>query len=169
MNTATHHPVPDELELICEEDFHLLLKAIFRRHGVSRAIAFLNGMSAHACTGLYRLDGNTLTNLLAFARDDPSLTHLPPLPLNETYCERVVESNAPFVVQDALVEDDLLHHPNRETVRSYAGVPIAGEAGQPWGTVCHFDASPYRLRPRDISRLQTFAGMMEASEMSNVS
>jgi GAF domain-containing protein len=165
MSEARTFHAASEFELACEDDFAVLIEAIATTHGLFAAVAFLNGMSAHHCTGLYRVDGDTLTNLRVHDRQTPGLECLPPLPLNQTYCERVVQTKESLVIEDALLDEHLAQHPNRENVRSYAGVPIPGHSGETWGTVCHFDATPNRMRPNDLTRLKFFADMVERTDL----
>lgn len=122
--------------------FELLLE----REGMHGALAFLNARTRHRFTGVYRFDPPMLRNVCLFDRENPTLRLGGDSPMRETYCSLVGEVNAPFLTNDAAADARLAEHPARASVIAYCGVPLRGEGGLCFGTLCHFDLRP-RLAP----------------------
>ncbi len=85
-------------------------------------------------------------------------------PLTHSFCQHVVTSGAPLVVEDAkanpLVCDNLAIRDLG--VRAYLGVPIRSPDGFVFGSFCVIDTQPRAWLPRELELLGEFAGLVDA-------
>ena len=131
---------------------------LLHRNSPHAALAFLNARTRFRFTGIYRKDDETLRNVEIFDRENPALRGTGEcVLLRETYCGIICRSVAPFATSDTRRDDRLTHHPARDTVQSYCGVPIRTPGGAVWGTLCHFDQRP-RLAPAGESAVLAACG-----------
>lgn len=137
------------------------LRLLLHHDGIRSAMAYLNSLTAHRFTALYRLDAQAARALYFFDRKHPWVETTPDYPVNATYCVLVVERRKPVVIEDALGEPWLDAHPARQAVRSYCGVPVA-PAGAPYGALCHYDAAAHVTGSDTVGLLQAFAGLLSA-------
>src|SRR3954447_20362354 len=99
------------------------LKSAFAKAGVRGAVAFLNSLTGHRFTSLYRFDGDTLRNITFFDRENPDIQTCDDIPVDASYCVFVRDSGAAFMVPDAGRDERVRNHPKRATVQFYCGVP----------------------------------------------
>ena len=118
------------------------------------ALKLLNATTEHRFTGVYRVDDEVLRNVALFDRNNPDLPVGKDAPLLETYCSITAAKGAAFCTMDAASDQRVEGHPARETTRSYCGVPLRLEDGEPFGTLCHFDVVP---RPADEDDVRLLA------------
>jgi len=64
------------------------------------------------------------------------------IPLDQTYCRRVVEGTAPSVVPDSGREPRMQDLPVADALGSYLGVPVRLSSGRIYGTVCCASQDP---------------------------
>ena len=85
-------------------------------------------------------------------------------PLSHSFCQWVVSSDEALVVDDALAHQVLRHNEAvRELgVKAYAGVPVAGPAGQAIGSMCAVDHRPRAWTPEDLKTLEDLARILES-------
>ena len=62
--------------------------------------------------------------------------------VSDTYCLWINETLSVVQMSDAMTDPRAENHSKRETVRSYCGGPILDQAGDLFGTICHFDFEP---------------------------
>ena len=83
-------------------------------------------------------------------------------PLSHSFCQYVVASGAPLVVNDAhqnpLVKENLAV--SEIGVVAYAGVPLRTSSGQVIGALCAIDTQPLEWTARDIKVLSALADMV---------
>ena len=118
------------------------------------ALKLLNATTEHRFTGVYQVDDEVLRNVALFDRTNPDLPVGKDAPLLETYCAITAAKGAPFCTTDAASDQRVEGHPARDATRSYCGVPLRLEDGEPFGTLCHFDAVP---RPADEDDIRLLA------------
>ncbi len=106
--------------------------------GLHAALRVLNSHTPHRFTGVYRYDGEMLRNVALFDRWNPETTTGPDAPMRETFCALVPAAGGSLAVVDGKV-DSRFPWMQANAVICYTGVMIKDEAGQPFGTVCHFD------------------------------
>jgi GAF domain-containing protein len=132
--------------------------AIVSQRGVEPALAFLNGRTRFRFTGIYHVDPPYLRNLWLFDRENPRLNVSGEVkPLCDTYCAFTYATGAPFATPDAPSDPRLTQHSARQSIISYAGVPMRLEGGHLWGSLCHFDVRPRMLSPDERSVLESVA------------
>ena len=117
-------------------------RQLLKTEGVRAALKFLNSVSTHRFTAVFRFEGDTLRNLHLIDRDNPKIERCPDLPVLDSYCVYVRNTAKPFVIDDSLQDDRVFGHPKRKVVQSYCGIPLIDENGELFGTICHFDFEP---------------------------
>jgi serine phosphatase RsbU (regulator of sigma subunit) len=80
-------------------------------------------------------------------------------PLSHSFCQLVVDSAAPMVVEDARTDPRVAGNPAIVDlgVVSYAGLPLTDEAGQVLGSLCAIDSAPRRWADNDLAMLADLA------------
>jgi GAF domain-containing protein len=82
------------------------------------------------------------------------------IPLNESYCKRVLDGRLPNVIPDAKSEDRTrdLWVTSEANIGSYVAVPVVHSDGRPYGTLCCLSHKPDpRLRERDLGLMEGVA------------
>lgn len=126
-------------------------------HSLLEALEYLNLRTRYRYTGVYRFDPPMLRNVVLFDRENPSLSSGCDVRMDETYCSIVGARSAPYAIEDATLEDELVMHPARLSVVSYCGVPLRSPDGSCVGTLCHFDDRPRLLPCGELSLLEQAA------------
>jgi len=80
-------------------------------------------------------------------------------PLSHSFCQWVVSSKEPLVVDDARRHKVLRSNAAVEDlgVVAYAGVPIVGQGGEALGSMCAIDTMARSWTPQDVETLQDLA------------
>lgn len=84
-------------------------------------------------------------------------------PLEESYCQRVVDGRLPQVIQNACEVEEALTLPATRAlpVGAHVSVPIRFSDGHVYGTYCCFSTYPdYKLGDRDLRTMRLFADMV---------
>ncbi|MEO8435850.1 MAG: GAF domain-containing protein [Pyrinomonadaceae bacterium] len=139
----------------------LKLKAAFANGGVRGAVAFLNSLTHHRFTSLYRFDGPTLRNITFFDRENPTVDSCEDIPVEASYCVFVRDTSARFTVRDAGRDERVKNHPKRDVVQSYCGVPLLDRNGKMFGSICHFDFKPGPVSDLDVELLEYMARLLQ--------
>ncbi len=139
----------------------LKLKNAFNHGGVRGALAFLNSLTPHRFTSLYRFDGPTLRNITFYDRENPKVETCDDIPVEASYCVFVRDLSESFMVQDAERDERVRNHPKQAMVRSYCGVPLLDRNGKMFGSICHFDFKPGRISDRDVELLEYMARLLQ--------
>lgn len=137
------------------------LRAILGSQGIRAAIIFLNGLTQHRFTALYRFDKETLHNLVFFDRENPTQELTPDIPVMASYCVFVRSSRSTFTTPDSLHDDRVRDHPKRQEVQSYCGIPLLDENGKMFGTICHFDFRPIAISDATVELLEAVAPLLK--------
>jgi GAF domain-containing protein len=138
------------------------LESALRKDGVRGALAYLNSLTNHRFTALYRFDDETLRNLYFFDREDPSQESTPDIPVLASYCVFVRRDDATFTVPDAPNDQRVAGHPKQLVVRSYCGVPLRDLDGTLFGTLCHFDFERIPVSPQTIDLMESIAPLLRS-------
>lgn len=133
------------------------LKTILRDDGVRAALKFLNGLAGHRFSALYQFENDTLRNLYFFDRENPEIEETDEIPVSASYCVFLRDSGRLFHTSDALRDDRVRSHPKREKVQAYCGVPVLGEDGKMFGSICHFDYQPRVIADEDVDLMEAIA------------
>lgn len=137
------------------------LTAAFANGGVRGAVVFLNSLTDHRFTSLYRFDGATLRNITFFDRENPNVESCEDIPVEASYCVFVRDFSTRFVVQDAERDERVRDHQKQATVQCYCGVPLLDRDGRMFGSICHFDFKPGRIADRDVELLECMARLLQ--------
>jgi len=140
------------------------LKALLAHDGVRAALIFLNSLTTHRFTALYRFDGDMLKNLYFYDREHPEIDSSDEVPILASYCVFVRQSGQRFDVTDSLRDERVCGHPKRMQVQSYCGVPLMDENGEMFGTMCHFDVRPMPITSANIELMEALAPLLKERE-----
>ncbi|HYH43220.1 MAG TPA: GAF domain-containing protein [Burkholderiales bacterium] len=127
------------------------------------ALIFLNGLTEHRFTALYRFDKETLQNLYFFDRENPQQESTEDIPVMASYCAFVRDRNSLFSTPDSLQDERVRDHPKRQVVQSYCGVPLRDESGDMFGTICHFDFRPRPISDENVELMEAVAPLLKQS------
>lgn len=137
------------------------LKAALVKGGIREAVVFLNSLTSHRFTSLYKFDNATLRNLTFFDRQHPEQNSCDDIPVEASYCVYVRDSSSKFLVEHAELDQRVINHPKRDSIQFYCGVPLTNEDGKMIGTICHFDVKPSRIADLDVDLMEYLARLME--------
>lgn len=135
-------------------------RALLETGGLREALGFLNARTRHRYTGLYRFDPPMLRGVCVFDRENPTLNVGGDMPMRETYCSLVGQTQEAVVIRDAARDPRLRTHPARDVYLAYCGVPVALADGRCVGTLCHFDVRPRITPAAAIALLEQAAGYL---------
>lgn len=141
------------------EAFSRLVTVVDAR-GVRAGIEYLNSLTAHRFTALYRFDRETLRNLYFFDRENPALESSDAIPVVSSYCVYVRDTGSPFKTDDSRCDPRVSGHPKQLTIQAYCGVPLVDRDGRMFGTVCHFDVKPVATDPSHVELLERVADLL---------
>ena len=147
---------PRELARVVAE-----LRLVLLDGGARAALERLNARTRFRFTGVSRADPPLLRNVYLVDRENVALDVSGAVcPLDETYCAITCAREARFATPDARADARLVAHPARQSVISYAGVPLRLAGGRAWGTLCHFDLRPRLLPAAETALLEAFAPVL---------
>jgi len=130
--------------------------------GLSRGLQFLNAPISHRYTAIYRLEDGFLENIdLVDKQDEVKPEFLKTVPLGDSFCQFVLRDGV-FRTSDTGAESMLDGHKYKGVLLSYTGVPIVGNDGSLYGTLCHFDALSRELPESDFQLLREAARLVPA-------
>jgi len=91
-------------------------------------------------------------------------------PLEDSICKFAIASGQPLIVDDATVHPLLSDHPKvlDGTVRAYAGILLADNAGHAIGTLCTWDTNPRRWTSGQIQILNDLAQVVRTKVFGNL-
>ena len=135
------------------------LKGLVARGEVRPALALLNSCTEHRFTALYRFDRETLRNMYFYDRENPAVETTDAIPVLASYCVYVRDANATFETTHSRLDPRTEGHDKREQLQAYCGVPLVGEDGRAFGTICHFDFGPRGISPENLALTEDFAGL----------
>lgn len=87
------------------------------------------------------------------------------IPLTSSFCQYVIESSRPLIVDDARRDRRTAANPAVETmgVAAWAGYPVTAPGGEVLGTLCVVDTVPRSWSSHDITVLETLADAVSAN------
>lgn len=137
------------------------LKAALTERGVRGAVAYLNSLTTHRFTSLYRFNRGALQNITFYDRKNPEVESCEEIPVEASYCVYVRDHGENFSVEDSESDERVREHPKRQAVRSYCGVPLLDGRDQLIGSICHFDLEPGRTTEQDVALLEYMARLLQ--------
>ena len=118
------------------------LRYLLQSLQINEALRELNATTGYRFTAVYRFTATGAANLAIFDRESDAPEALLVVPEGASYCGIVRESKNAFLVTRSLEDGRIVKHPAREAVQSYCGVPLVGDDGVVFGSLCHFDFEP---------------------------
>lgn len=84
-------------------------------------------------------------------------------PLSHSFCQYVVDDDAPLVIADAREDDRLRDNPaiTALDVVAYCGVPLRTADGHPLGAFCVIDDEPREWTPEEIALVRDLAALVQ--------
>ena len=144
------------------------LKSAYERKGVRVAIEYLNSLTPHRFTSLFRFDGDTLRKVVFFDRQNPGEDHCEDIPVTASYCIFVRDRGETFTVEESKSDERVVGHPKRDTFQCYCGVPLLDRDDRMFGSICHFDFEPAKVSKLDIELLESMARILKESKELSV-
>jgi GAF domain-containing protein len=138
-----------------------LLRKVISQSGVRAGLEFLNKLTNHRFTALYRFDGEMLKNIFLFDRENPHQESTAEIPVLASYCVFVRDSGASFCVENSVTDARTVNHPKKLKIKSYCGVPLLDQFGKMFGTICHFDVNPRGTSVDNVALMEDFASLIE--------
>lgn len=127
-------------------------------------LEYLNGLTTHRFTGVYRFAPGWVMSVALFDRENPALQLGADVKMKESYCwltGLTRPGDCSYVIEDAMSDARLEGHAARTEVRSYVAVLLRDEGGTPWGTLCHFDFAPRTMASETLEHLEAFRPLVE--------
>lgn len=128
---------------------------------VRALLRYLNGLTIHRFTGVYRFEPGWVVSVALWDRLSPDVTLGADVKMKESYCWLTGLGLATYAIEDATADPRLVGHAARGEVRSYVAVVLRDRVGKPWGTLCHFDVAPLPALPETIAHLERFRPVIE--------
>lgn len=128
------------------------IRFLLRSLQIRPALQALNALTDYRFTAVYRFTGAGAANVVIHDRLANPPETLLTVPEGASYCGIVRDTRDAFLVNRSLEDGRVFDHPARESVQSYCGVPLVGEDGAVFGSLCHFDFEPHDT-PEDLLEL----------------
>jgi hypothetical protein len=135
------------------QDQVAVVSQTLKSHGLHAVLKMLNQRTSHRYTGVYRYDGEWLRNVALYDRWHPDLLTGDDAPMHETFCALVPGQGSSLEVQDGSI-DERFPSMQANGVKYYSGTLLRDAAGQPYGTLCHFDLSPCDVATREFPLME---------------
>lgn len=129
-------------------------------NGVREGVKYLNSLTSHRFTALFRFGGENLESLYFFDRENPGAESIDTIPIVSSYCVYVRASGETFCTDDSISDARVAGHPKRQSIQAYCGVPLVDRDGKMFGTVCHFDVKPVKTEQAQIDVLEGVADVL---------
>lgn len=129
---------------------------VLETHGPA-GLDFLNARVPHRFTGVYRLEAGVFHN--AYLHDklgEVMPEFLKAVPLQDSFCQFVLRDGY-FCTCNTGLDSRLDGHKYQGVLNTYYGVPLLNNAGELYGTLCHFDAQEFVLHDEEFAFLQRAA------------
>lgn len=140
------------------------LRSILAQEGIRAALIYLNALTGHRFTALYRFDDETLANIYFYDRQNPEEHSSEDIPVTASYCVFVRNFRTKFSVTDSSRDARVDGHPKQQQVKAYCGVPLLDRSGAMFGTICHFDFDPMGITDANIHLMETMADLIKEGE-----
>jgi GAF domain-containing protein len=137
------------------------LRTLIEERDLRAALAYLNSLTSHRFSALYRFNDDTLHNVLLFDRTDPGASTFDDIPVLASYCVFVRDSGNAWCTSHAALDDRIGDHPKRFVVQSYSGVPLRDAFGNVFGTLCHFDFEPVQIADEHLELMEAVGPLLQ--------
>ncbi len=141
--------------------------ATLDKDGLHAALRLLNERTPHRFTGIYRYDGDMLRNVILFDVHEPHLLRGEDIPMQASYCALLQDDDDGAIEFDEPRSDPpSMARSHLTPVVSYCGVRLVDAAGQPFGSLCHYDLKPCQPRTSDLAMLRALAPTFAAAAIA---
>ena len=121
--------------------------------GLFEALCVLNRTTSHRFTAIYRFEPGWVRSVVLVDRENPHLRVGADVPMKESYCVLVPDSES-YRIENAMEDARLLGHAARAAVLCYGAVHLRDGDGASWGTLCHYDFRPTRIGEEEMRVLE---------------
>ena len=126
---------------------------VLERHGPA-GLDFLNARVEHRFTGVYRLDGGVMRSMYLHDKQGEIIPEfLQDVPLVDSFCQFVLRDGG-FCTANTGQDARLNGHKYQGVMGAYYGLPLLNNAGELFGTLCHFDVPNHALPDAEFAFLQ---------------
>ena len=140
------------------------VRRILRSEGMRPALIYLNHLTEHRFSALYRFANERLRNLYFYDREEPEVEVTDEIPVTASYCVFLRQTGQLFHTSDALRDERVRSHPKREKIQAYCGVPVLDSHGKLFGSICHFDYQPRVISDADVDLMEAVALILREEE-----
>lgn len=121
------------------------IEAALRQGGVQASLQLLNSRVAHRYTAIYQIKGDSLHNLFLHDRlGELRPEFLAVVPFADSFCQFVLRDGV-FLTDNSAHDIRLDGHKYQGVMVSYHAIPLTGNNGELFGTMCHFDVVERQL------------------------
>lgn len=121
---------------------------------------YLNARVSHRFTGVYRLESGLLHNMYLHDKQGEVMPEfLKTVPLADSFCQFVLRDGC-FCTCNTSMDHRLDGHKYQGVLNTYYGVPLLNNAGELYGTLCHFDVQEMPLQEEEFAFLQRAAAVL---------
>lgn len=139
-----------------------ILQSVLEERGLHAGLKYLNDPLTHRYTGVFQLDNGVLRNIDLYDKVGEVMPDfLAEVPLEDSFCQFVLRDGL-FCTDNSAADPRLDGHKYQGVLLTYHGVPLLGDRGELWGTLCHFDAEAKTLSDEDFTVLQQAARVIPA-------
>jgi GAF domain-containing protein len=129
------------------------LSSVLKSRGAGAALAYLNEGVPHRFSGVYRIDGSNLRNVLLVDKQGQMRpAFLEVVPMDASFCQFVVRDGI-FRTNNSAVDTRLDGHPYQGVLVSYHAVPLVDPDRALVGTLSHFDLIERSIKDSEFELL----------------
>lgn len=136
-------------------------KRVLDEQGIHALLLVLNSRTPHRYTAIFRYDPPTLRNVYLVDAFDSKVRRGADVAMADAYCVIVGEQRKSLVFSDASCDPRIAPRPNSPVV-SYCGTLLTTAAGDPFGTLCHYDVARCDENVNEILALEQLAPLIMA-------
>ena len=141
-----------------EEGLHRY-KQVLERQGPA-GLDFLNARVEHRFTGVYQLVDGVMRNVYLHDKQGEIIPEfLKAVPLADSFCQFVLRDGF-FCTANSALDPRLQGHKYQGVLGAYYGVPLLDNAGNLFGTLCHFENPNHDLPDEEFAFLQKAARLL---------
>ena len=123
-------------------------------------LAYLNARVAHRFTGVYQLVNGVMYNVYLYDKLGEIIPEfLKAVPLGDSFCQFVLRDGL-FCTSNTAQDARLNGHKYQGVLGAYYGVPLLNNAGEFYGTLCHFEEANHDLPDAEFAFLQKAAQVL---------
>lgn len=123
-------------------------------------LAYLNARVEHRFTGVYQLVNGEMHNVYLYDKLGEIIPEfLKAVPLEDSFCQFVLRDGL-FCTSNTALDARLNGHKYQGVLGAYYGVPLLNNAGELYGTLCHFEEANQELPDAEFAFFQKAAQVL---------